>query len=143
MLSFTGYELRAIEAVTLRAKRGIPLESLQTLKSLNICSVAKTHEDAQLELIPFDRSRQSRVIGSFLKFHYLLLMMSIFLHWSHYNTASSARPRQQCNVSADVATVTMSPFVPNNTPFKQNSLWLDQNNRDQKSISHRPEWATP
>ena len=28
------------------------------------------------------------------------------------------------------------------TMEKQNSLWLDQNNRDQKSTSHRSEWAT-
>ena len=43
LLAFTGHELRAIGVNAMRAKQIIPLKTLQTLKSLNICSVAITH----------------------------------------------------------------------------------------------------
>ena len=43
MLAFTGHELRAFGVILMRARQIIPLTTLQTLRSLNICSVARTH----------------------------------------------------------------------------------------------------
>ena len=53
MLVFTGRELRAIGVIAMRAKQTIPLKTLQTPRSLNVCSVAKTHRGNTAEISHF------------------------------------------------------------------------------------------
>ena len=43
MLAFSGCEMRAIVVIAMRAKQIIKLKIMQTLRSLNMCSVTRTH----------------------------------------------------------------------------------------------------
>ena len=145
MLSFTGYELRAIGAVTLSATRGTPLEILRTRRSLNICSVAKIHRGSTAGVNNFrpiqiiiTRNRQFPKVSLPSVNDARISALVTLQHDNKRATQARIISRfedpsrtvcRQRNIDADVATVTASPFVPHNTQYEHELSVLLLNSR--------------
>ena len=121
-----------------RANRGISLETLRTLRSLNTCSVAKIHRGSTAGVNNFQPI--PTLITRDRKFPKVPLPDA---NGVRNSTLVTLQQREQCatqtpiigrfedtartvshqrSVCTNVATVTTSPFVPNDTSFKHVSV---------------------
>ena len=138
ILAFTGYELRSIGSVKRRTNRGISLETLRTLRSLNTCSVAKTHRgstagvnnfqpiptvitrDRKFPKVPLPDANDVRISTLITLQQHKQCVTQTPIFGRLEDTARTVS--HQRSVCTNVASVTTSQFVPHDTSVKNVSI---------------------